>query len=386
MKQCITYCHGKSVDYIGAQLRTLKCKQLLVVHGKYSFSASGAQAMIEALTKCVPDITLHFFSDFEANPTCKQAAHAALRLQKQQIDAMVAIGGGSALDVAKAALAFASEPQQALAILQCHQKMQPLKIPFMAIPTTAGSGSEATHFAVIYHQAKKYSLSHPALQPDFVFLDGDLTRSTDHTVASAAALDVVCQSIESLWSKAATAESQNYAKQALTLCHQHLTDAVVHRQHSAQDRLLEAAYLAGAAINISKTTAPHAFSYHLTQHYHVKHGHAVALCLPHILRASSWDDRPTNFESALQLIAQALEITPSINDLIQYVENLYTVFSLDLSFKAIGCDTDEKMQALDRRCQYRAVEQLSITHQFGKIKTRDRRANTWCVPNHFMTH
>jgi alcohol dehydrogenase class IV len=156
----------------------------------------------------------------------------------------------------------------------------PNRIPLAAVPTTAGSGSEATHFAVLFVDQKKYSVAHSTLRPRWAILDPSLTHSAPRRVAAAAGLDALCQSIESLWSLKADSSSVALASEALRLVAGNLFAAVMSREPEAQAKLALGSHLAGRAINRSFTTVCHALSYPLTSQHGVPHGLAAAATLP----------------------------------------------------------------------------------------------------------
>jgi alcohol dehydrogenase class IV len=154
------------------------------------------------------------------------------------------------------------------------------KIPLIAIPTTAGSGSESTHFAVVYINGCKYSVSHVSIRPNYVLLVSSLTYKCPPYLTACSGSDALCQAIESYWSVQSTEESRSYAKEAILLLWKYLPQAV-ENDLDARRNVMLAANLAGRAINISFTTAPHACSYGLTAYAGIPHGHAVSLTLPY---------------------------------------------------------------------------------------------------------
>jgi alcohol dehydrogenase class IV len=153
------------------------------------------------------------------------------------------------------------------------------RAPLYCAPTTAGSGSEATHFAVVYIGREKYSLAGEALLARAVAVDPLLSASMPPYLTACSGFDAVCHAVESWWARGADAESRGYAARALKLLLPNIEEAVTAPTPHARRNMAEGAYWAGRAINVSKTTAPHAFSYHLTSAYSIPHGHAVALAL-----------------------------------------------------------------------------------------------------------
>jgi alcohol dehydrogenase class IV len=126
---------------------------------------------------------------------------------------------------------------------------------------------------------RKYSLAAPSLLPTVSILDARFTDGLPPYITACTGIDALCQATESFWANGATEESRGFARQAIALLVEHLVPAVKEGAVSARDQLLKAANFAGKAINISKTTAPHALSYAITSIYDVPHGHAVALTL-----------------------------------------------------------------------------------------------------------
>jgi len=181
--------------------------------------------------------------------------------------AIVAIGGGSVIDLAKAI------------IFRCIDASLPVPF-FIAIPTTAGSGSEATHFAVVYRNNKKHSLVNDKLLPAVAILDPRLGYSLPPYQTAVSGMDVLAQAVESYWNINATAESKHYAAECINIWKEYFLDSVNKPDAINREKMLWAAHLAGKAINITRTTGPHALSYYLTKHYNVPHGQAVALFLP----------------------------------------------------------------------------------------------------------
>jgi len=156
-------------------------------------------------------------------------------------------------------------------------------IPSIAVPTTAGTGSEATHFAVVYLNGVKYSLAHEEMLPDYCILDPQFTMQLPKYITACTAMDAFSQAVESFWSVNSTEESKNYSKKAIRLFLDSI-DNVISRNPKKEERenMLIASNYAGKAINITKTTAPHALSYKITSSFKVPHGHAVALTLPNM--------------------------------------------------------------------------------------------------------
>lgn len=285
-------------------------KSILLVTGRHSFEASGAKQVCAQIFH--PKQVIQF-ADFEVNPKINDAIKGAELAKKNAIDVIVSIGGGSVLDTAKLIKAFylASGNEVALAT-GVNQVIDP-SIPIIAVPTTAGSGSEATHFAVVYIGNEKYSLASHCLLPNFVVLDGSLVKSGSKYLKTCNALDAMAQAIESFWAVGATAESKQFALSAIELGWKILPDFISDKcTDVTAQQMVEAANQAGKAINISKTTAAHAWSYAFTSLKGIPHGHAVWLTLPTIfeLHYERSRDRDPYFRSNMNQLCKALNLEP----------------------------------------------------------------------------
>ena len=179
-------------------------------------------------------------------------------------DTFLAVGGGSPIDVAK-----------------CIKHYSESDAPLIAIPTTSGTGSESTHFAVVYENGNKLSVAAPNLLPDIAILEPSTLKNVPEYTRKATMLDALCHAIESHWAKKATDESRSYAEQAIALILRY-KDAYLANTDEGNAGMMEAANLAGQAINISTTTAAHAMCYKITSLYGFQHGHAAAICLPEV--------------------------------------------------------------------------------------------------------
>ncbi len=266
---------GSSVN-ISETLSSIGVKRILLVTGKDSYVNCGARACFEPL---LAPYQLHSFSDFCPNPIWEEAVAGAKLCRQVGAEAILAIGGGSTIDVAKSVAAFVSCPGQEKAVVTGEQPPGSTTLPIIAVPTTAGTGSESTHFAVLHVDGKKYSLAAPSLMPTTAILDPVYTDGLPPYLTACTGFDALCQAVESFWAVGATAESCSYAEQAITLLLAHLEQAVNQPTDAVRDQMLRAANYAGRAINLSKTTAPHALSYAITSLYGTPHGHAVAMTL-----------------------------------------------------------------------------------------------------------
>ncbi len=255
-------------------------KKILLVTGKKSFKSCGAKKI---LLKLLNKENLTLFNDFSVNPQIEDAIQGAELARSKNIDLIIAVGGGSVMDMAKLIKAFYHVKGKEKKLLNQSEELKDSKIPIIAVPTTAGSGSEATHFAVVYIGTEKYSLAAEFLLPTAVILDGSLTISGSKYQKTCNVLDAMAQAIESAWATKSTKESLEYSIESIESGWGTLKDFIKQScKPEVAQKMIEASNLAGKAINISKTTSPHAWSYGFTSFFDIPHGHAIWLTLPAI--------------------------------------------------------------------------------------------------------
>lgn len=332
----------ESIQEIASALGPLPNERLFLVIDESAYEASGAKGVIEAFLK---QKATERFTEFELNPKLEDVHRGIEAYRNFKPDFVIALGGGTTIDLAKLINSLAAQSGSPRDIALGQVLIEQAGVPMMAIPTTAGTGSEATHFAVVYVDGEKYSVAHPSLLPDYVIVDPKLTESLPKRLTAATGLDAFCQAIESIWAVAATQESIGYAKEAARLAFHNLAIATNAPTPAARRAMCRASHLAGKAINITKTTAPHALSYYLTSRYGVPHGMAVASTLASMLafNARVTDDDCTDPRGACTVherIAQILEILGSrnINDACSLIVKL---------LKQIECPTLEEFGVSD---------------------------------------
>jgi alcohol dehydrogenase len=257
-------------------------KTILLVTGKNSYTSCGAE---KVLNNALENENVHKFFDFDVNPKIEDAQRGVLLAKKAGVDLIIAVGGGSVIDMAKLIKAFYLTPNLSNELARGEVPVSDPKIPLIVAPTTAGSGSEATHFAVVYIGQEKYSLASEILLPEIVILDGKLIATGSSYQKSCNGLDALSQAIESSWAVGSTEISRKFSFEAVRLCFKNIKEfSKDGANESSLQRMLDGANLAGQAINISKTTAAHAWSYGITSKYGLPHGHAVWLTLPAIFQ------------------------------------------------------------------------------------------------------
>ncbi len=272
--------HPQQLNQLKEQIRFFESKNIFVVRGGKSFVCSGSKDFINELLE---DSSYTSFHEFETNPQLRDLKKGVALFNKQQHDLIIAIGGGSVIDMAKLISIFAHQKANYTDLVHGKAELENKKTPLLAIPTTAGSGAEATRFAVLYIEKNKYSVEHNLILPDYIYLSSKFSMTATPYLTACTGADAFSQAAEAIWSVNANEESINFAQESVRLIWKNLLLAVKENNQEAKQQLLKASYLAGKAINITKTTAPHALSYAFTSYYNIPHGHAVALSLPFFL-------------------------------------------------------------------------------------------------------
>ncbi len=230
-----------------------------------------------------------FLHEVEPNPsyTGLRAATQRYGQASSRPAVIVALGGGSVIDTAKVLAAGGGDFGRVQDYLE--GRTDPGRLgdtPIIAIPTTAGTGSEVTSWATVWDTAnkRKYSLARPNLYPECAIVDPELARAAPRGLTISTGLDALSHALESIWNVNANPVSANYAVFAATEVLETLPllarklDDIDHRA-----RMARASLFAGLAFSNTKTALAHSLSYHLTMHYGVAHGIACSFSLPAVM-------------------------------------------------------------------------------------------------------
>lgn len=257
-------------------LQCLEVKNIFLVCGK-SFYHLPIYGFIEKL-QLDKKIAVTYFDGFSPNPAYEDILVGVKVFNEKNCDFILAIGGGSTIDAAKCIKLFAglNSDRDYLG-----QEFIANEIPLLAIPTTAGTGSESTQFAVIYVNDEKHSVEHESILPQYVLLYPGNLKSLPDYQKKVTVCDALAHAIESYWSINSSIESKRLSENALCLLLENI-DAYLQNDEGSYSDVLLASNLAGKAINITKTTAAHAMCYKLARIMDIPHGHAVMLCLPEV--------------------------------------------------------------------------------------------------------
>lgn len=234
------------------------------------------------------------FSDITPNPTTKNVNDCVEVLRREKAEFAVALGGGSSMDCAKAACAIKGSEDM---IDDYHAGIKMLnpddRIPLIAVPTTAGTGSEVTSVSVLTNISKglKAPLGNPLLYAEAAIIDPELTLSVPARVTASTGLDVLSHALEGFWSINHQPLCDAVALSAARTVFEYLPTAYyIPTDIEAREKMCEASILAGIAFSHPKTTGSHACSFPLTNIYHVPHGEACAFTLDYFLRLNAAEE------------------------------------------------------------------------------------------------
>ena len=261
----------RGIDHLNELLND-STKVLLVCDSSYPFL--NIKDIIERMN--VPHVV---FDKFTPNPLYEDVCKGVDLFQITKCDTIVAVGGGSSIDVAKCIKLYCMMDKNKNYL---EQEYIDTGVKLIAIPTTAGTGSESTRYAVIYYDGKKQSVTNESIIPNIAILEPSVLKTLPLYQKKCTMLDALCQGIESWWSVNSTEESKNISKNAVETIIKWWHEYIFENTSEAAEHILNAANLAGQAICITQTTAAHAMSYKITSMYKLPHGHAVAICLPEI--------------------------------------------------------------------------------------------------------
>jgi len=295
------------------------------------------------ISKLLNSSLVALFDKVEPNPTFETITDAYIELKQVEYDLIIAVGGGSVLDTAKGvtALDVCGSDEGLKKYLKdgfnIPKDFDPK--PVIAIPTTAGTGSEVTMWATIWdmEEKKKYSLSHPKLYPEIALLDPELTLSLPEKETIYSGLDALSHAMEAIWNKNHNPISDMLALKAISLIYTHLPLLCNDLNNlDLRSYLLYASLLAGLAFSNTKTALAHAISYPLTAHFGIPHGLACSLPLLHLLKFNG-----TRNLERVENIAKALNTEKKLHAMIKALENFFRAIGISPYLSKYGVNRDQ---------------------------------------------
>ena len=272
---------------LGTFLREKKINDVLVVTGTGMVRRGQVQPMLEGFQQA--GIRYHVIAFEHPDPTSLDVEQGFAAYREQNCRAIAALGGGSRIDCAKAIAAKAAHPGKTVAQLQGLMKVHKPIVPFVAIPTTAGAGSETTVAAVITDAQthRKAAINDPFLIPRYAVLDPELTVDLPPYTTATTGMDALAHAVESYTNHTYNTKLENrLAKEAVRLIHDNLLTAYTCGDDlQARQNMQRAAFYAGRAFTRGCVGYVHAIGHTLGGLYGVSHGLAMAVLLPHVMRA-----------------------------------------------------------------------------------------------------
>ncbi len=273
-----------SILKIPAILKEKQVSSVLLVTDKNITSLGLTKGLLEALEK--ESVKYSVYDDTVPNPTIDNIEDALKRYHQDRCQAIIAFGGGSSMDCAKGVGARVVKPNRSIPQLRGLFKVLK-KLPLMiAIPTTAGTGSETTVAAVVSNPVthEKYAINDPSLVPAYAVLDPLITLNLPPHITSTTGMDALTHAVEAYIGRSNTPETRDYARKAVKLINDNLFTAYSNgKDVTARSNMLKASFYAGIAFTKAYVGYVHAIAHTLGGYYRVPHGLANAVILPYVL-------------------------------------------------------------------------------------------------------
>lgn len=329
---------GKTFHGLGSfsQLATIVGKKALIVTGQGSMKRSGYIEKASALLQR-QNITVEVFDGVEADPSIETVMKGFDVMMRFQPDWIIGLGGCSAIDAAKAMWVFYEYPETKFEEIIPPFTIKPLrnKARFIAIPSTSGTGTEATCVSVITDRVKgtKYPLVSYELCPDIAIVDGELCRSMPPHVTANTGLDALTHALEAYVTPLADAYTDSLAERAVTEIFNALPDAVEDGNNlEARQKMHNASCLAGMSFSNALLGIVHSLAHQVGGMFGVPHGRANAILLPNVIRFNS-----VSAESKYAKLATLVGVKTS-EELAIKIEALRESINVHSSFNSYGID------------------------------------------------
>ena len=331
-----------SVERIGSLCAEMGARRILLVTDPGIVAAGHAERVHRLLKAAHMEVTV--YDAVRENPTtaCVEACTEVAR--SGNVQAIVGLGGGSAMDTAKGCnfiLTNGGRMQDYWGVGKARLPM----LPLVAVPTTAGTGSECQSFALIADEVnhQKMACGDPKAAPRVALLDPELTVSQPARVTACTGIDAIAHAVETAVTKKRTPLSLMYSHEAFKLCVTSFPDVLENPANlQARGRMLLGAALAGMAIENSMLGAAHSAANPLTAHFDIVHGQAVGLMLPHVVRMNAEDPAAlrgyAELASAPEIACISDGLEAAVEALIEKLEEMLRLSGLPQSLEECGVD------------------------------------------------
>ncbi|MHA5067667.1 1-propanol dehydrogenase PduQ [Cetobacterium somerae] len=327
------------------KLRELDNKKILIVCDKFIGTSDILKKVLDKLEKC----EVLVFDEIVPDPTIKIVAKGVQLLKREKFDLIIALGGGSSIDGAKA-------------IREYYKRIdENVEINFYAIPTTSGTGSEVTEYSVITNEKEslKYALTNEDLLPTIAILDPELVKSVPKSITADTGMDVLTHAIEAYVSKEASDFTDALAEKAFELVVKNLEKVYENGNDIyAREKMHNASCLAGIAFNAAGLGLTHSLAHMIGGRFHIPHGKINAIILPYVIKFNSDIDRKSYLDSENEIlkryqklgkIAGLNGINPVIgtSNLINYIQRLQKSVGIPKNLKELKIDGSSLLQDVE---------------------------------------
>lgn len=345
--------------------------------------------IIYQLEKHANRVHIKIFSDVEPDPSFDTIDRGVEAMGEFNPDVIIALGGGSAIDAAKGMWLFYEHPDVdkeglKLKFLDIRKRTYKypklgLKAKFVAIPTTSGTGSEVTSFAVITDKNNnvKYPFADYELTPDVAIIDPDLVLSLPKTLTADTGMDTLTHAMEAYVSNMASDFTDGLAEKAGELIHKYLLRAYENgNDREAREKVHNASCIAGMAFTNAFLGVNHSLAHKLGGEFHIAHGRCNAILLPYVIRYNASkpskfvsfpkyeyyiaDEKYANFAKKIGLDVKDTE--DGVNKLIEMVKTMNEKLGIPRSFKEYGINEEEYMNKLDTLANHAFEDQCTTAN------------------------
>ena len=321
-------------------------KKIFLLCGKKSFVTSGAEIFFKELLNKKETKLFYKISEL---PVLEELIRIIKDIKSFKPDLILAVGGGAVIDYAKIANVVDVRDDLADLIVNYSYPFTKKYTKLSVIPTTAGSGAEVTSNAVIYVDGIKHSFESELLLPDNFFLIPEFLMSAPNKIKASAGFDAIAQALESLVSKKSNDQSVEYASKSLRVSVNSYISFLNNPNLKNATEMSIASNLAGKAISISKTTAPHAASYPFTSLFNISHGHAVGLFFENFFKFNydNLERSETSFDlrKRFDLIFDLFDVK-NINDFSSKIQSLKNKAKLEDNLLKLDVDINKNLEKI----------------------------------------